>query len=403
MLPVLWWFGLGCVARALEAPLVACEGIEPYMMAQGKHLEAWSRLRNVTWRVEGQDQRDMDMIVLGNVARAVKALAKRSLSSDATDERPLLDVGANVGEVSLLFAEVFSGDDEVRKIFAFEGQKRVYDSLTSNLKASNATGRFVPVFHAASNVGDVIMTMYAPASKANRSTFTGSSFAGRASGPVVAVNDVATVRLDDWCRDLRPLFIKIDTEGFDAFVLDGMEELLSAKQVDVFIFEFNWSQWRLSLRQFGKNLSFFSPIDHARGLTGLKNAVRFMENRNYVAFGVTPTKLIRLSHGCWTKNFNRWHFTGNILGVQESLANRSVYFFITAIFFLGSSTTIGASPPNPSLSYGRRRKQTTSRNNHPTKSTYGLLSEKVNAKKYSGGWLNRHQHERGPRREESFG
>mmetsp|Transcript_7710 Transcript_7710/g.9773 ORF Transcript_7710/g.9773 Transcript_7710/m.9773 type:complete len:342 (+) Transcript_7710:13-1038(+) len=322
-----------------------CEIILPYQMAQGKYKHSWGNLMNTTWRLRQYQAHNIDIIVLNNFGRAVYEVTKGIDKS-----RALLDVGANVGEVSTLLGGIFQD----RKVYAFEAQEHVYEVLRQELRAHNATGRFQTVFHAVSNIGGNLVTMYAPARKANRSTFTGSGLAGRATGEMVAINSVTTVRLDEWCESLniKPLFIKIDTEGFDLFVLEGMERLLQNQDLEIFIFEFNWSQWRLTLRQFGAQLKIIG-----RSGKGLVQALLYLESHDFLAYALTPTRLIPLSR-CWRMEYNRWHFTGNVVvvrnGLQTSLVNTYQKVAASSILYKGPPPT--PELPIPATTTHRRKK-----------------------------------------------
>lgn len=266
---------------------------------------------NSSWRLrDNTRQHTIEDVVVGNLARAVAQVMPNIDSS-----RALLDVGANVGEISALLAEVFPNG----KVYAFEAQSLVYTKLCERISTLNSTGRLIPVLHAVSNVAGQVVTMYAPHNKTTLSNFTGSGLVGRQRGVSVAVNNATTIRLDTWCADhgVDPFFAKIDTEGFDVFVVEGMERLLRKKRVAAFVFEYNWGLWRLALRKFGSQLELATKIRHSGGV-GLFDSLGYLEKYGYAAYALTPTKLMKLS-SCWRNDYLRWHFTANVVAVRKDI------------------------------------------------------------------------------------
>ena len=62
---------------------------------------------------------------------------------------------------------------------------------------------------------------------------------------------------------LTPSFVKIDTEGFDAFVLDGMDGLLASHTPRALIFELNprlWPGAAKAMAADGRRLADVAPV-----------------------------------------------------------------------------------------------------------------------------------------------
>jgi FkbM family methyltransferase len=61
----------------------------------------------------------------------------------------VLDVGANFGQMSILFSQL-AGDDG--RVYSFEADDFVFEILGKNIAANNRTGRIIPTFGAVHNV-----------------------------------------------------------------------------------------------------------------------------------------------------------------------------------------------------------------------------------------------------------
>ena len=121
-----------------------------------------------------------------------------------------VDVGAYVGYYSLLF--LFLGAEVV---YAFEPHPTSYSLLTKTVAKNNLYGYFIPVNAAVSNfIGKAFL---------NDVQSKPGAFLSE-SGLVV---DVTT--LDDFFLSKEyPDFIKIDAEGSEYFILDGMKNILKS-------------------------------------------------------------------------------------------------------------------------------------------------------------------------------
>ncbi len=129
-----------------------------------------------------------------------------------------LDIGANIGIYSVLVGRA----GLAQRIVAFEPAPRILHQLGANLLINGLTGRVEVVAKAVSNrSGTVPFQFYADSS-------TGQS-------PIVdsgAVDSVDAIRIDDYIQ-LRgaTIFAKIDVEGHEAAVIDGMAETFRTNRV----------------------------------------------------------------------------------------------------------------------------------------------------------------------------
>ena len=135
-----------------------------------------------------------------------------------------VDVGANIGFVSLMLASLVGPDGTV---VALEPSKRTFAKLTRTIEKNGLAGVV-----RALNVG-----CGAEPGEARLRQVSGSSgnatMVGAAAG--AGAEDVALVRLDDLEIGSRVALVKIDTEGFEAEALKGAGRLLREDRPTIFI------------------------------------------------------------------------------------------------------------------------------------------------------------------------
>jgi len=143
------------------------------------------------------------------------------LFSRMTNRRICLDIGANIGNHSLVFAEYFD------RVLAFEPNPRTFKLLAIN---SELARNIAPYRLGASNKKG-IMTAFEDALNLGATT-TSRAISGHREEHQKGV--ISTVhfdvdKLDDFLResDLNQVdFIKLDVEGHEAAALEGMENIL---------------------------------------------------------------------------------------------------------------------------------------------------------------------------------
>ena len=133
----------------------------------------------------------------------------------------LIDVGANIGFYTLNFEKLIG---ENGKIFAFEPEPDNFKLLEKNI-IENKLNNHVKVFHkAVSNKKGISNLLIGPTSGTNSLV---ESF--NTNDKIVEVD---TIVLDEFFSDFEHEinFVKIDTEGHDAKVLQGMQKIIQKNQ-----------------------------------------------------------------------------------------------------------------------------------------------------------------------------
>lgn len=140
-----------------------------------------------------------------------------------------VDVGANLGYFTMLLADLAGPSGAV---LAFEPNPRLLELCKSSLSANGFRDRAVATGLAASDRdGQDVQLTFDLASPMN-GTITGGNHAGATT--------VRTVRLDTACANLpRVDFFKIDVEGAEELVWDGMQGLLDKNPNATVVMEWN--------------------------------------------------------------------------------------------------------------------------------------------------------------------
>lgn len=140
------------------------------------------------------------------------------------------DVGANVGAYTLLAAGVCKS-----RSIAFEPSAATFGILQNNIALNNLRKR-VRVVNAAVGATDG-QVVFAD----NEDTTNHILAADEKSHHQVTVKQV---KLDDYLGDDTPALIKIDVEGFETEVINGMTEMLKTPALKAIIIELNGSSSR---------------------------------------------------------------------------------------------------------------------------------------------------------------
>jgi FkbM family methyltransferase len=138
----------------------------------------------------------------------------------------ILDVGANIGYTAAVFARAVSPGF---KVFAFEPDRRNYERLARTLRRLGYADRSEAV-HAAVGAADGTIGIWQ--NYRHHAGHRVSTDVFRAERGVSTTDQVPLLSLDRFVRD-RGLaatvrFIKVDVEGYESAVCEGMKETLRA-------------------------------------------------------------------------------------------------------------------------------------------------------------------------------
>jgi len=148
------------------------------------------------------------------------------------------DVGANVGELTVLFSR-FVGPDGV--VHAFEPVPSTFDRLSAVIEAGARTNVVLNRVALAAEPGSVVMNLYDDEHLSWSTVVERPRRPGGADVLPVRREEVPALRLDEYCaREAidRIDLLKIDVEGAELDVLRGSERLLRSRAVACCVFEF---------------------------------------------------------------------------------------------------------------------------------------------------------------------
>jgi len=155
----------------------------------------------------------------------------------------VLDVGANIGVMSLIAARAVG---ETGSVHAFEPGPTIVPTLQRNVEANGFAGRiFVHALAVGAKPGTVQIHV-APTGDALASIYAEAAESGGGTSVATAV---PLTSLDAWGEEHRwPLvdLIKIDVEGAEISVLEGMRELCNRSGASKLIVEFNIRTLRIA-------------------------------------------------------------------------------------------------------------------------------------------------------------
>jgi FkbM family methyltransferase len=202
---------------------------------------------DVEMHLEPQDRMHGQIAFLGWYEQAFsKEVATRARDSGGL----FVDVGANVGYYALLWV---AQSPDTNRAIALEPSPRVLPLLKENVERNSFRDQITVLHTAAGRAHGAISFDLGP----DKETGWGG-FAPEANERTVRVEE----RRLDGLIDEPIQFLKIDAEGADAWVLQGAERLLAAKQIACIHFEHN--------------------LDRAQALgIAPEEPVRFLESHGY--------------------------------------------------------------------------------------------------------------------------
>ena len=181
----------------------------------------------IRWNLDLEEGIDLSVYLLGTYKRKISNLKK--LLSKNTDNPTILDIGANIGSVSLLLAKIF----EKSKIFAIEPTNYAFNKLSNNLKLNKELENKV-----------FLRQLFITNSKKPEKVWSSWNFNEsndkhqKHLGSLKTIKQNSYVKLDKFIRDenLENIdFIKLDVDGYELDVLTSGIEFLKKNKPIIFI------------------------------------------------------------------------------------------------------------------------------------------------------------------------
>jgi FkbM family methyltransferase len=136
-----------------------------------------------------------------------------------------IDIGANVGEYTL-FVKTTAGCT----VHAFEPNKRAYEELRQNIALNHFEDIYTYNVGLGEEPGELLLTN-------KYGTANHVVLASASSGQTQALESIAVHVLADYAFEGRRLFMKMDVEGYEYFILKGAAKLLADQRLQAIIIE----------------------------------------------------------------------------------------------------------------------------------------------------------------------
>ncbi len=156
----------------------------------------------------------------------------------------ILDVGANFGQMSVLFSEIVGPGG---KVYSFDADDFIFEILNKNIAANERTARIVPVFGAVHNVPG--QTLYFPEQDFERFPSYGSygiDYQGNKGRPV------PTITIDSLAINEPISFMKVDVQGGDLLAMRGAVKTIAKNKMPI-VFEYEYqfeAELKLSFQEY---------------------------------------------------------------------------------------------------------------------------------------------------------
>ena len=152
------------------------------------------------------------------------------IKSFIKEEDIIIDIGANIGYYALLEAKIAKKG----KVYAIEPVSENRKFLIENIKLNNYKNISVYPYAISDKTGKKQIYVY---DKKNWSSFTKNPF-----GKIIKNDEVNAIKLDDFIKlNLKksPTFIRMDTEGHEYEIINGMKKILESKKPLKLFIEFH--------------------------------------------------------------------------------------------------------------------------------------------------------------------
>jgi FkbM family methyltransferase len=190
----------------------------------------------------------------------------KAISDIIRPESACIDIGANIGYFTLMMASY-----KAKKVWAYEPELKNFELLKRNIALNNYSGVF-PVLGAISNIEGRAWLQ-------TNKNYQGAHYLASWGDELVDVTSL------DSLKSAKQIdFIKVDTQGSEARILDGMREVLRVNaHLDMI-----WAYLPQALRRGGSD-----PADFLVKLSLLGPMSDLDEGSHKVVTGITPEQLYK--------------------------------------------------------------------------------------------------------------
>ena len=171
----------------------------------------------------------------------------------------VIDCGSNIGFYPLLEAKILKGQGQIH---AFEPDPRNFKVLEKNVKLFKDEKFIKPYQKAISNNNGIEQMLVASMANLNKlSSLDNEKFSARHN--VNEIVDVETIKIDSFCKEnkISPDFIRMDIEGYEVEVFQGMRELFKNSKAGFMIMLELHPHAYSNERSFAKELEYLFELN----------------------------------------------------------------------------------------------------------------------------------------------
>jgi len=171
----------------------------------------------------------------------------------------VIDCGSNIGFYPLLEAKILQGQGQIH---AFEPDPRNFKVLEKNVKLFKNEKFIKPYQKAISNNNGIEQMLVASMANLNKlSSLDNEKFSARHN--VNEIVDVETIKIDSFCKEnkIAPDFIRMDIEGYEVEVFQGMKELFKNSKAGFMIMLELHPHAYSNERSFAKELEYLFELN----------------------------------------------------------------------------------------------------------------------------------------------
>jgi len=246
-------------------------GLEKYPILQSINRSIMSKIKPNFVNVNGNkiylDSKDLLSLSINPIHEENETnLVKKEVKKDNI----VIDIGASIGYYTLLFAQLVGKNG---KVFAFEPEQKNFELLKKNVEVNG--------------YNNIILINKAVSNNTGKKKFLVTDNGQHRivkNGSTNTNIEVEIISLDDFFKDFDQKidFIKIDAEGSEYFILEGMKKILKENDHLKIMTELNPT----FLREIG-----IEPIEYAKKL--VKNGFKLYDARK-IPGKIIPTNIDKL-------------------------------------------------------------------------------------------------------------